>query len=139
MENQRPAGITFLAVAFILLGLLSLFWSLLVFGVGAATGITGAIFGADSMRAFGSSNFWGGIIGVAGAVLDLIIAYGLLGLKKWAWMLALIGVAVNVITGITGLMSGGIFALCCGLLGLVVPGIILYYLMRPDVRAAFGR
>ena len=139
MENQRPAGITFLAVAFILLGLLSLFWSLLVFGVGAATGITGAIFGADSMRAFGSSNFWGGIIGVVGAVLDLIIAYGLLGLKKWAWMLALIGVAINVINGVMGLMSGGIFAMLCGLLGLVVPGIILYYLMRPDVRAAFGR
>lgn len=139
MENQRPAGVTFLAVAFIILGLLSLFWSMLMFSVGTATGMAGAIFGADNMRAFGSSNFWGGILGVAGAVFDLIVAYGLLGLKKWAWMLALIGVAINVINGVMGLMSGGIFAMLCGLLGLVVPGIILYYLMRPDVRAAFGR
>ncbi len=139
MENQRPAGVTFLAVAFIILGLLSLFWSFLVFNVGAATSFAGAIFGAESMRAFGSSNFWGGIFGILGAVLDLIIAYGLLALKKWAWMLALIGVVINVINGIIGITSGGLFAFFCGLLGLVVPAVIVYYLMKPEVRAAFGR
>ena len=139
MEKQRPAGITILATLFIILGLLSLFWGMLVFGVGAATGLTGAIFGAENMRSFGSTNFWGGIVSVAGGVLDLIVAFGLMALKKWAWALALIGVAVNVITGVLGLLNGGFFALFCGLLGLVIPGIILYYLMRPDVRAAFGR
>lgn len=139
MENQRPAGITFLAIAFIVLGLLSLFWSLLVFGVGAATGLTGLIVGAENMRSFGSTNVWGGMMGAAGGVLDLIIAFGLLGLRKWAWALALIGVALNVITGIVGIMSGGFFAICCGLLGLAVPAVIVYYLMKPEVRAAFGR
>ncbi len=139
MEKQRPAGVTIVATLFIILGLLSLFWGLLVFNVGAATSMAGAIFGAENMRSFGSANFWGGMISVAGGVLDLIIAYGLLSLKKWAWVLALIGVAINVITGVLGLTGGGFFALFCGLLGLVIPGIILYYLLRPDVRAIFGR
>ena len=37
MATTRPTGVTLLGIAFILLGLLSLFWSLLVFGFGAAT------------------------------------------------------------------------------------------------------
>lgn len=139
MVSERPSGVTILAVIYILLGLLSLVWSLLVFGVGAVTGLTGAIVGAENMTSFGSANFWGGIIGVAGAMLDFIIAYGLLNLRPWGWMLALIGLAITVITGVLGLMSGGFFAVCCGILGLLVPAGILYYLLRPDVRKAFGR
>lgn len=139
MTNTRPAGITLLAVAFILLGLLSLFWSLLVFGVGAAASITGAIVGAENMTAFGGANAWQGVIGVVGAVVDFIVAFGLLGLRRWAWLLALIAVGLNVVLGVMGLFSGGFWAFCCGILGLVVPGAILYYLLRPDVRRAFGR
>ena len=139
MVTERPSGVTILAVIYILLGLLSLVWSLLVFGVGAVTGLTGAIVGAENMTSFGSANFWGGIIGVAGATLDFIIAYGLLNLRPWGWMLALIGLAITVITGVLGLMSGGFFAICCGILGLLVPAGILFYLLQPEVRKAFGR
>ena len=139
MVTERPSGVTILAIIYILLGLLSLVWSLLVFGVGAVTGLTGAIVGAENMTSFGSANFWGGIIGVAGAMLDFIIAYGLLNLRPWGWMLALIGLAITVITGVLGLMSGGFFAICCGILGLLVPAGILFYLLQPEVRKAFGR
>ena len=127
-----------MAVIYILLGVLSLFWSLLVFGVGAATGLTGSIVGAENMAAFGRSNFWGGIIGVAGAMVNLIIAYGLFNLKRWAWALALVGLAITVVTGVLGLSGGGFFAICCGILGLLVPAGVLYYLLRPDVRRVFG-
>lgn len=139
MTNTRPTGITVLAAAFILLGLLSLFWSLLVFGVGAAVSVTGAIVGAENMTTFGGANAWLGIVGVAGAVVDFIVAFGLLRLRRWAWLLALLGVGVNVVLGVLGLFSGGFWAFCCGILGLVIPGAILYYLLRPDVRSAFGR
>ncbi len=139
MVTERPSGVTILAIIYILLGLLSLVWSLLVFGVGAVTGLTGAIVGAENMASFGTANFWGGIVGVAGAVLDFIIAYGLLNLRPWGWILALIGLAITVITGVLGLAGGGFFAICCGILGLLVPAGILYYLLRPDVRKAFGR
>lgn len=139
MIIERPSGVTILAIIYILLGLLLLTWSLLVFGVGAVTGLTGAIVGADNMASFGSANFWGGILGVAGAMLDFIIAYGLMNLRRWAWALALVGLAATVITGVLGLSGGGFFAVCCGVLGLLVPAGILYYLLRPEVRQAFGR
>ena len=139
MTTTRPAGVTLLAVVFLVLGLLSLGWSLLVFGVGAVTGLTGAIFGAESLASFGGANFWHGIIGVGGAVLDLIIAYGLWTLRRWAWVLALVGVGITVVTGVLGLANGGFFAVCCGILGLLIPAGIVYYLLRPEVRQAFGR
>ncbi len=139
MTTQRPTGVTLLAIAFIILGLLSLLWSLLVFGVGAVTGVTGAIFGAEGMAAVGGNQTINGIVGIIGAVVDFIVAYGLLTLKRWAWLLAMIGVAISVVTGVLGLFSGGLIAVCCGVLGLAVPAAILYYLLRPDVRRAFGR
>jgi hypothetical protein len=52
--------------------------------------------------------------------------------------LALIAVAINVITGVLGIFEGGFFAVCCGILGLIIPAAILFYLLRPDVRRAFG-
>ena len=35
--------------------------------------------------------------------------------------------------------SGGFVAVCCGILGLLIPAGILYYLLQPEVRQAFGR
>ena len=80
-----------------------------------------------------------GIVGIVGVAVDLVVAYGLLALKRWAWVLALVGVGITVVTGIMGLFSGGLIAACCGVLGLVIPAAILFYLMRPDVRRTFGR
>jgi uncharacterized membrane protein (DUF2068 family) len=128
-----------LGIAFLILGLLSLFWSMLVFGFGAATSVTGAIFSDPAMTAVGGNQTVNGIFGIASAVIDLIVAYGLLALKRWAWLLALVGVGLTVVTGVLGLFSGGLMAFCCGVLGLIVPAVILFYLMRPDVRQAFGR
>jgi uncharacterized membrane protein (DUF2068 family) len=139
MATNRPAGVTLLAIVFLILGLLSLLWSMLVFGFGAATSVTGAIFGDQAMTAIGGNQTVNGIVGIVGAVVDLIVAYGLLALKRWAWLLALLGVAISVVTGILGLFSGGLIAACCGVLGLVVPAVIVFYLLRPEVRQAFGR
>ncbi len=91
------------------------------------------------MTAVGGTQTVSGIVGIVGAVVDLVVAYGLLALKRWAWLLALVGVGITVVTGIMGLFSGGLIAACCGVLGLVIPAAILFYLMRPDVRQAFGR
>ena len=139
MAKQRPTGITLLAVAFIILGALSFIWSLLIFGVGAVAGLTGSIIGAENVASLGGANVFGGMVGMASAVLNFIVAFGLLTLKPWAWLLALIGVGLNVVSGVLGIFEGGFFALCCGLLGLLVPGAILFYLLRPEIRRVFGR
>lgn len=59
-------------------------------------------------------------------------------MKKWAWALALIGVALILIQGLISIISGGMFGFICGSFGLIVPAIILFYLVRKDIRAAFG-
>jgi hypothetical protein len=112
---------------------------MLVFGFGAATSVVGAIFGDQAMTTVGGSQTLNGIVGIIGAVVDFIVAFGLLRLRRWGWLLALAGVGITVVTGVLGLFSGGLIAACCGVLGLVVPAAILFYLLRPDVRQAFGR
>lgn len=139
MSKQRPTGITLLAIAFLVLGGLSLLWSLFQFGVGSITGLTASLFGAQNIASAGASSAWAGVVGAAGAIINFIVAFGLFTLKPWAWILALIAVGINAVSGILGLFSGGFFALCCGLVGLAIPAGILYYLLRPEVKKAFGR
>lgn len=137
--KQRPGGVTLIALAFIVLGVLSLLWSLVVFGFGGLAWMTGAIFDATGMAASGSSSTWQGFIGLLGASVQLITGFGLLAIKRWAWFLAFIAVGITVLQGITGIFGGGFFALCCGVLGLLIPAGILFYLLRRDVRQAFGQ
>ena len=44
--QQRPTGITILGLIYLGLGILSLLWSLFVFGFGGLTTTVGALFGA---------------------------------------------------------------------------------------------
>lgn len=133
----RPTGITLIALGFLLLGVLSAVWGLIQFGFGGFAWLTGAIFNATGTAAVGSSNFWSGLVGMAAAAVQLAVAIGLLRMSSWAWTLALIAVGVTVVQGLLGLFSGGFFALCCGILGLIIPVVVLVYLLRPEIRALF--
>lgn len=86
--KRQPGGVTLIAVAFLLLGVLSLLWSLFVFGFGGLTWMTGAIFDATGMAATGSANAWQGFVGLLTASVQLVTGFGLLALKRWAWYLA---------------------------------------------------
>lgn len=133
----RPTGITLIALGFLLLGALSAIWSLIQFGFGGFAWLTGAIFNATGTAAVGSSNFWTGLFGIAAAALQLAVGFGLLRMSSWAWTLALIAVGLTVVQGLLGLFSGGFFALCCGILGLIIPVVVLVYLLRPEIRSLF--
>jgi hypothetical protein len=135
--KERPLGISILAAAYILLAILSLVWSGVVFGVGGLTSLFGGLFGAESVAAFGASSGWAGFVGILAAILQFVIAFGLLAMKRWAWFLALIGVAITVVQGLIGVFSGGPFAFMCGILGLMIPVAILIYLLLGSTRQAF--
>jgi hypothetical protein len=135
---KRPTGITIIAILYIVLAILSLLWSGLVFGVGGLSSLFGGLVGAESVAAFGLSSGWAGFLGIITAVVQLAVAFGLLAMKKWAWILALIGVGLTVVQGVIGLFAGGVFGLMCGGLALIIPVIILIYLLRPTIRGAFG-
>jgi hypothetical protein len=133
---KRPTGISILAVVYIVLAVLSLLWSGLVFGVGGLSSLFGGLFGADNVAAFGTSSSWS--LGIITALVQLVVAIGLLSMKRWAWILALVSVALTVVQGIVGIFGGGPFAFMCGILGLAIPVGILIYLLRPGIRQAFG-
>jgi hypothetical protein len=137
--KKRPAGVTLIVILFFILGGLSLLWSGLVFGVGGLSALVGGVFGADQITGFGESAGWSGFVGIFAAALQIIVAFGLLGIKKWAWALALISVGVTVVQGLIGMFTGGLFGFMCGGIGLIVPVIILVYLLTPKVRKAFGQ
>ena len=136
--KKRPTGITVLFWFYLIFGILSLLWSGAVLGVGGLTALFGGLFGLDNMAAFGNSNAWSGYVGLLAAVVQIIVAFGLAGLKKWAWYLALIGVGLTVVQGIAGIFAGGMFAFICGSLGLIIPAIMLFYLLKKDIRTVFG-
>jgi hypothetical protein len=135
---KRPTGITIIAILYIVLALLSLLWSGLVFGVGGLSSLLGGLVGAENVAAFGASTGWAGFLGIISTVVQFIVAIGLLSMKKWAWILALIGVGLTVVQGVLGLFAGGVFGFMCGGLALIIPVIILIYLLRPAIRGAFG-
>jgi len=136
--EKRPTGISVLFWVYLILGILSLLWSGMVLGIGGLSALFGGIFGLENVSAFASTSAWSGYFGIITALVQIIVAFGLASMKKWAWVLAVIGVVLTVIQGILGIFGGGIFAFICGSLGLVVPAIILIYLLRADIRAAFG-
>ena len=135
---RRPMGITIIAILYVVLAVLSLLWSGLVFGVGGLSSLFGGLFGADNVAAFGTSSAWSGFLGILTALLQIVVAIGLLSLQKWAWIFALVSVALTVVEGIVGIFGGGPFAFMCGILGLAIPAGILIYLLLPSTRRVFG-
>ncbi len=134
--TQRPTGVTILAVLCVIGGLLALlFGSLFTFmgptiaAQAAAADEAGAMVTGPMMMGFGVVSF---IMGV----LYLITAYGLFGLKPWAWMVAVVVQILALVSHVAGLLQGQVAG---AVIGFLIAGGILYYLMRPHVKAAFGR
>ena len=136
--KKRPTGISILFWVYLILGILSLLWSGMILGVGGLTSFFGGIFGMENVLSFGSTSAWSGYFGIITAVVQIIVAFGLASMKKWAWVLAIIGVGLTILQGIVGIFAGGSFAFICGSLGLIVPIVILFYLLQSHILAAFG-
>ena len=135
--SNRPAGITFLVILFIVLGVLSLLWSGLSFGIGGLSSLFGNLFGAESVASFGISTAWYGFLGLFSSIIQIIVAFGMASMKPWSWILAICGLVLTVAEGIIGIYTGGAMAFMCGTMGLIVPILVLIYLLSPSVRSLF--
>jgi hypothetical protein len=82
----------------------------------------------------------------------LVMSYGLLKGKGWAWtitiILTVISIAIQIVSGITNSMivasisndgSSIMSGLIGQIIGIAINIIILYYLYRPHVKAFFGK
>lgn len=113
MERSRPIGITIIAILMIISGIL-----FLIGGIGFVAFIP----------------VLGSII-IAVGIASLAVAWGLLKGKGWAWIVTLIITGVSFILNAISIATGNIGSI----VGIIINGIIIYYLYRPNVKSYFGR
>ena len=117
MQKNRPLGVTIIAILAVIGGIGSL---LSGFAVMAIIPLLGIILGGILI-----------IIGLA----YFVVAYGLWKGLNWAWTITLIVSAIGIIVGIGSIVVGNTAAI----FHVIVNGIVIYYLYRPNVKAYFGK
>jgi uncharacterized membrane protein (DUF2068 family) len=68
-------------------------------------------------------------------VAYLVMAYGLWRGKRWAWTITMILSLIGIAVGAVSIVSGNVAAIFT----LIINGIVLYYLYRPQVKVFFGK
>ena len=76
-----------------------------------------------------------GSVAIILAIIWFLLAWGLLTAKGWAWIITVILSIISIVFGIVGIASGG----APSIISLIINGVILYYMFRPNVKAYFGR
>jgi len=125
--NQRPTGVTILAILAFIGGAFGILGGLALLGIGVA--FAGA--------AGGGLSFIFGIVLIVLSALQLWIGYGFWTLKRSAWSLALVVFGASLIVQLIELLLS-YTSITSFVISLVIYGVILYYLMTPGVKAAFG-
>jgi hypothetical protein len=129
-EVHRPLGVTILAILQLIAGLLGLCVPTVV------------LIGSVALAFLGPVGTFVGVIGILaglllllGPVLHLIVAYGAMNLRRWAWWLGIIATGVDVAGAALNLWNG------TGLLQAIIPVgfslLVFVYLLTPGVRQAF--
>jgi hypothetical protein len=121
--GARPTGITILAVLAAIGGILGLFGGFVVLLAGTAI--------------FGGAGALLGIAALAYAGLLIAAAYGFWTLQPWAWPLGVAVAVFGIVISILYILGGQ--SIASQILGIVVDGVILYYLNQPTIRSLFGR
>ncbi len=134
---QRPVGVTILAVIAILYGILRLLVALL-----GLLGLSLAASGVATGYSAGTLTY-ATISGVVLGILYLAFGIGVIRLKGWAWTTGtgIVTLALNVVSVIVSVVNRGFSArtIVVPIITIVIALLLLWYLFRPHVRAAFGK
>lgn len=77
---------------------------------------------------------WGILVGgLVMAIIAVITGLGTLRAKRWAWPLMIGFMVLNALGSVLSITSAS------GILGIVVSAIVIWYFLRPEVKAYFGR
>jgi hypothetical protein len=90
-------------------------------------------------RAYNQLSTLGTAAGIAFLLLGVILAFAGVGWRHrrfWGWALALVIVATQVLANLLNAARGDFLKGCAGFL---LSGALLYFLLRPKVRAVFTR
>jgi hypothetical protein len=130
--QQRPIGVTILALLAAILGVLGIIGGLTIAGLGS---LSGGLMGSADLGAL--AFVFGGAELIVGAVA-LAFAIGAWSGRPWAWALGVIAALANVVLPIIWLLVGASSILNVAI-SVVIAGLILYYLNQPAVKRFFGR
>jgi hypothetical protein len=133
LRMNRPQGVTVIAVLYFVgaafFGLLGLAFLLgggmMAAAIARETGISAAVIGGLGIVGF--------IAMLCLAGIDVLIGWGLLSLKEWARIVAIVFAALSAIGGFFSLFRFSFF----GLIRLAISGWMIWYLLQPQVVAAF--
>ena len=147
-KPRRPTGVTILGVLAILGGIAGLIGGVTLIGLGLLIGtlLASQISNQLTLAGYpGLSGLEAGLIGTIVIVLGVVVllvgilylavGIGFFGGKGWAWTLGLIASVINVVLSIVQIAFGSYGSI----IGLIIGGLILYYLMRPHVKTFFGK
>ena len=126
----RPQGVTILAILAAIGGVFGLLGSVALVGIGGVTAAAGGGFLSGFIAIFG-------LVALVQSVLLLAFAYGAWTLQPWAWMLGVAAEIVGIVIAVLLILNGS--SITSQIVSIVIAGAILYYLMTPAVKAAFGR
>ena len=134
---KRPVGITILAVIAVIYGIFNLLLALL--------GLLGSALLASRVAA-GAIKYSAGTLAyatISDAVLGILfLAFGIgaLRLKGWAWTTGITALVLELVRQIVGVVIQGfsVGTIVRDSITIVIALVLLWYLFRPNVRAAFG-
>jgi hypothetical protein len=127
---KRPTGLTFLALLYAILG-----GFLLVAGV-VLLAVPDAV---DALLGQPNQPFTDRLLGAidtAGGIGCLAFAFGAWYLRPWARILGLVVVGAGVVSNLAQDTAAGSFG--AAFITLAIGGVMIWYLLRPDVMEAFG-
>lgn len=161
---QRPTGVTIIAILTIIGGILLCFGglALLILGAFFSTVPISSIISEEQLQNEAELEalvqFLAGIgIVIGGVVLTvgigyLVVSYGQLKGKGWAWTITIILTIIAIVTQVISVISSSLFnvsfdgdidvlvsGIVSHIIGIAISGVILYYLFRPSVKAYFGK
>ena len=154
METKRPVGVTIIGILTIIGGIIFLFAGIglvvlapLISQVNLENSNTSNstvsinVNGTDVTIPNNTIFILGGFMGVLGGILIVlgiarfVVAWGLLTGKGWAWIVTIIITIISIILDIILIIFGSFESV----IGLIIDGVIIYYLYRPSVKSYYGR
>ncbi|MGD9535457.1 MAG: DUF2127 domain-containing protein [Candidatus Nitrosocosmicus sp.] len=143
-NTNRPMGVTIIAILTIIGGIALLIGGLLFIaftGIITSTEVTSG--NPTELALLISLPLSVGMIIIG--IIYLVVSYGLLKGKAWARIITIIvtviGLIIQIISAVvTGLVSSSIeTGLISHIIGIVISGIIIFYLYTPHVKAYFKK
>ncbi len=136
----RPGGVTVLSVLYFLGAVFLLCGTLLAIGISVA-GLTFGHLGPMTLLA--GVGVIGGVILACFAAIAVLIGWGLWTLRNWARVVAIVFAVCAALAALPGLFSfGGVHMVVIWwggpLFRLAINGLIVWYLLQPEVKRAFG-